>query len=212
VVLGPRGAPRTVPTTVHGGVVEATFAPDTPGAFTVQLLASFQAGPRPVLEAAVFADVEPARKIAETQAPGEDAAAHPANEEEALAQMIDAARATESLAPLRRSDELDRIAADHARAMQRTGRLGHDAGDGEPDDRLRRAGVSARRFGENVARAANVVRAHRVLWASPSHRENVLDPEFSAVGIGIARDADGEWVCEIFADFTGIGTGRPVQH
>jgi uncharacterized protein YkwD len=56
--------------------------------------------------------------------------------------------------------------------------------------------------GENVAHAIDVTRAHRALWASPSHRENLLQPRFDRVGIGIALDADGSiWVCEVFADF-----------
>jgi len=44
------------------------------------------------------------------------------------------------------------------------------------------------------------VLAERALWASPSHRENLLLPRFDRVGIGVARDPDGTlWVCQTFA-------------
>jgi uncharacterized protein YkwD len=41
--------------------------------------------------------------------------------------------------------------------------------------------------------------AQRALWASPSHRENLLFPSFDLVGIGVAPDPDGTlWVCQVF--------------
>ena len=51
VVLGPSGAPRAVLTSSRRHDVRARFAPDRPGAFTVQVVADLAAGPRPVLEA-----------------------------------------------------------------------------------------------------------------------------------------------------------------
>jgi uncharacterized protein YkwD len=56
--------------------------------------------------------------------------------------------------------------------------------------------------GENVAHNLDVTHAHRAQWASPSHRENLLQPRFDRIGIGVALDPDGSiWVCEVFADF-----------
>jgi uncharacterized protein YkwD len=63
-----------------------------------------------------------------------------------------------------------------------------------------------------VAHARSIARAHRVLWASPSHRGNLLDPSFSKFGIGVARDSDGSvWVCELFSNSDGAGIGPRVQ-
>ena len=54
--------------------------------------------------------------------------------------------------------------------------------------------------GENVARASTVAAAHRALWSSPSHRENLLSDRFSALGVGVARGAGGSlFVAELFA-------------
>ncbi len=206
VVLGPSGLPRTVPTTLHGDRVEATFAVDRAGAFTVQLLADVDGGPRPVLEAAVFADVEPPTEWVGWPSPGESAARGENDDAEALRRMVNEARSSEGLSPLHASPALDRAAEEHARTMRDARVLAHDAGDGDPLARLRRLGVHFAVAGENVAHETTAVRAHRALWASPSHRANLLDARFTALGVGIAPDPDGSiWICESFADFAGAG-------
>jgi uncharacterized protein YkwD len=41
--------------------------------------------------------------------------------------------------------------------------------------------------------------AHQSLMASPGHRANILNPEFSKVGVGLYRDIQGHfWVTEMF--------------
>lgn len=201
VVLGPRGAPKPVPTQVSGASVRARFAPDAPGSFLVQLLADVDGGPRPVAEAWVHADVQPPSAFHVTPAPGESAGDGVAKDDDALTRIINAARAAEGIAPLTRDRRLDALADAHAQAMRAAGTLGHDVGSGGPEARVRAAGLSPRAFGENVAHAASIPRAHRAVWASPSHRSNVLDTRFRALGIGVAWDGEMVWVCEIFADF-----------
>jgi len=201
VVLGPVGAPRTVPTSLHDGRVDATFAPDVPGAFTVQLLATTSEGPRPVLEAMVFADSDPPKDLTELVAPGE--LAEPIDgDADALFAMVNGARKTEARAPLARDPSLDRLAEAHAAAIARLGRLAHDAGDGDPMSRVRAAGLATTSVGENVAHAVTAKLAHRLLWASPSHRQNLLDARFRSLGVGAVKGPDGSlWVCELFAHF-----------
>jgi uncharacterized protein YkwD len=208
VVLGPRSAPRMVPTTKRGSRVHARFAPDRPGAFLVQVLAAVTTGPRPVIEAMVFASEEPPTSFASARVPGEAAADPFLDPRATLYAILAEARTLERRPPLARSPELEALAQAHAEAMHRAGRLGHDIGRGTVDQR---AGLDPRRVGENVARAPTAVRAHRVLWASPSHRANILDPRFDNVGIGVSRTAGGAvWVCQIFADFH--STGVVVRH
>lgn len=203
IVLGPSGAPYAVPTTFDGRSARARFRADRPGAFLVQLLASVAGGPRPVLEASVYADVEPPTSFFGDRAPGEPAAPLPAGADlgAALLSMVNQARATEQSPPLTREPALDAIAQAHAEAMRRLKRIAHDAGDGDPRSRVEAAELDILAAGENVAHALDAARAHRALWASPSHRENLLEPRFDRIGIGIAVDADGSiWVCEVFAD------------
>ena len=199
VVLGPRGAPRPVPTAFDGQRVRARFNADAPGAWLVQLLASVDGGPRPLLEALIFAGMEPPSTPASQKAPGEDANDSANDPRSALYAMVNAARATERSAPLARDTRLELLAQEHADAMRRARKTAHDAGDGDLIQRLERAGLELS-AGENVAHAGSAALAQRALWASPSHRENLLFRGFDAVGIGVAADPDGTlWVCQVFA-------------
>jgi uncharacterized protein YkwD len=204
IVLGPSGAPYAVPTTFDGRRARARFHADRPGAFLIQLLANVAGGPRPVLEATVYADVPPPTSFFGEAAPGEPVLplAGSADKAAALLAMLNQARASEQSPALERDPTLDGIAERHAQAMRQQKRIAHDAGDGDPRSRVEDAGLGTLATGENVAHNLDVTRAHRALWASPSHRENLLQPRFDKVGIGVALDPDGSiWVCEIFADF-----------
>jgi len=57
---------------------------------------------------------------------------------------------------------------------------------GSPFDLMRSQGVSYRLAGENLAGAPSVERAHQALMNSPGHRANILNPEFTHLGIGAA--------------------------
>lgn len=200
VVLGPTGPPRTVTTGMDGGVVRAAFSVDHPGPWLVQVVTSGSTGPRPVVEAMLFADEAPPASFHAHAAPGEDAASAASDEAAALAAMVDAARRSEGLGTLERDPRLDRVAQAHADAMRAAGHIGHDVGDGDPGDRIQAAGLRVKIAGENVAHARTVRRAHRALWTSPSHRGNLLEPAFRRLGVGVAHDPDGSvWVCEAFA-------------
>ena len=202
IVLGPRGAPRTVPTTLDPatGIARARFVLDQPGAFTVQLVADVAEGPRPVLEARVFADVAPSAPAEEPAAPGEDAGGT-GDDAGALGRMVAALRAFEGAPPLARDERLDALARAHAEQMRDGGAVAHDLGDGDFKARFEAEGtLDARAVGENVAHAGTLALAHRALHASPSHRINLLRADYTHIGLGVARAADGGvYVCETFA-------------
>ncbi len=198
VLLGPHGAPRSVPASLEGGRLRARFAPDSEGPFTVQVVADVAGSPRPVLEARVFADVPPAKSL--SRAPGEEAASGARDASEALFTMLDTARQSEGRPPLQRDKELDALALAHARRMQSAHTVGHDVGDGDPVARVTEAGYTASAVGENAAHAESTMLAHRALWASPSHRRNVLDARFDRVGVAAVTGDDGSvWATELFA-------------
>lgn len=208
VVLGSGGEPRNVPSRLDGGVVRARFAVDRPGELTVQVLAEMRGGPRPVLEATVFGDVEPTAPNREEAAPGElaDAGWADGKDDDRVARMLLAARAEKGLSPLARDPRLDAIAHAHSVAMAGKNVLAHDVGDGTPLDRVHAEGLDPRETGENVALAATPALAHRALWESPSHRANILGRHFDHLGVGVARDAQGNlWVTELFVGGSGLG-------
>jgi uncharacterized protein YkwD len=171
-----------------------------PGPWLIQVLATLETGPRPVLEAEVFVDEEPPKQLELRPAPGESASGQVGNSTEALYAMLNAARVEVGRKALTRDPGLAQLAQEHATAMLAAGRVGHDVGDGSPRNRLENAGIFAALAGENVAHAADAIRAHRALWASPSHRSNILHRGFRNVGIGVVHGPDNTvWACELFA-------------
>ncbi|MCC6557954.1 MAG: CAP domain-containing protein, partial [Polyangiaceae bacterium] len=200
VRLGPRGAPRTVLASLSQGKVRSTFAVDQPGAWLVQVLATVSTGPRPVLEAIVHAGAPPPAAFVRAAAPGQDAGKGAQDDADAIFRMMNAARASEGLPALARDPALDAIARAHSGAMIKAKTVGHDVGDGDPASRLGEAGYAAKIAGENVASADSPESAHRAIWASPSHRGNLLMREYRRAGAAAVRDASGRvWVTELFA-------------
>jgi uncharacterized protein YkwD len=90
--------------------------------------------------------------------------------------------------PLYASRSLDEAAEDHARDMARKKYFEHRARDGsEPKDRVQRAGYRSRLTGENIAFGAASAEEVVAGWLkSPGHCENIMDPRFEDIGVGVA--------------------------
>ncbi|MFO0587718.1 MAG: CAP domain-containing protein [Polyangiaceae bacterium] len=200
VLLGPRGAPKTVTASLSGDKIKSTFSVDQNGQWLVQVLATVSTGPRPVLEGLVFVGQTPPTKFTRAAVPGEDASKGVKDEAEAIFKMLNAARTAEGAATLTRDAALDKLAKAHSDEMMKAKMIGHDVGGGDPSARIKAAGVKAKVAGENVASAASPENAHRALWSSPSHRSNMLSGDFTKVGIAAVKDADGRvWVTQLYA-------------
>lgn len=146
----------------------------------VQLLARGPAGPRPVAERAWVTGRGLAQET-ETQL-SEDL-----SPEEQLRELREIHRAP----AVRANRVLNDVAGTHAQAVCGSGRVAHTLSpDGDPEARLRRAGVVARVVGETVARSTSVTKAYAALMRSPSHRLTLLDRRFNEVGIAAARNGD----------------------
>jgi uncharacterized protein YkwD len=193
VVLPPEGRPRPVLTESGSDRVQAKLRVDRPGPWVVQMLANDEGGPLPVLSVTLWAGGPPVAAPETRSVPGEAAATPDQSPENALLAMSNGARKASGLAPLARSSTLDALAREHAQEMQKQGRIAHDAGTGSPARRVEDAGIAAGAVGENVARGATIARVHRALWASPSHRGNLLFPHFDEIGIGVVPATGGGW-------------------
>lgn len=78
------------------------------------------------------------------------------------------------------------VARAHGRDMFARGYFSHETPEGaSPFDRLRTAGIRYRTAGENLALSPTLQSAHEGLMKSPGHRENILNPAFGRLGIGI---------------------------
>lgn len=111
----------------------------------------------------------------------------------AVLARINALRQAQGLSPLTLDDRLTSVAQAYSDQMSRDNFFAHVAPDGS-DLRLRltRSGYRYERAGENLGLAAGPLAAHFALEHSPGHRKNLLDDDFTRVGIGIAFERVGD--------------------
>ncbi len=205
----------------------ANFLPSTPtaNAHPLPILAAkapfvltlAPPAPRPLLVAAAprHRGLPRARmnwEMPDAAAPSPDA---PLPEEEEFIERVNQERTSRGLNALTFDPLLVRVARAHSREMcdkdyfdhhsptpglrspmDRVLRSLKDAGNGNPDYLL---------VGENIYYCSvfndtyNVAYGHQALMDSPGHRANILEPRFTKIGLGIYRNAKGEfWVTEEF--------------
>lgn len=106
--------------------------------------------------------------------------------EQAMLRLVNDERIAQGLRPLELDPRLVPVARQHSEEMFRMKYFGHQSPvNGSPFDRLAGAKISYSRAGENLAYAHSVAIAHRGLMDSQGHRENILRPEFTRIGIGV---------------------------
>jgi uncharacterized protein YkwD len=105
--------------------------------------------------------------------------------EQQLLALLNSARAQHGLPPLRMDRSLQAVARAHSHDMVTGGYVGHGSPAGPSAlDRLSHV-VTRGLVGENVTFAVSCSAAHRALVASSGHLENILEPRFHRVGIGV---------------------------
>lgn len=105
--------------------------------------------------------------------------------EDALFGLLNEERSRAGLPSLARDLRLTVVARDHAWDMFDVRVLSHySPRTGGPAQRLDRRAIPYAVVGENVAYAHNAALAHQGFLRSASHRRNILDPRFGAVGVG----------------------------
>jgi cysteine-rich secretory family protein len=92
-----------------------------------------------------------------------------------------------------------RAARAHAALLARHGEMSHQFY-GEPVllHRLEATAVRFSRAGENIACADDPEEAHLALMNSPGHRANIMNPEFTGVGIGVVEHQSRLYVTQDF--------------
>lgn len=149
----------------------------------VQLVAEGRSGPKPI--ASLRIGGRPDATPHSTRRPSAGASFD-------LRAAVDALRARHGAGGLRANRVMSAEAESHARRVCAAGRVGHRLASGEdPEQRLRRRGLSARVVGETVARADTEADAVVALEDSPSHLMTLVDRRFTDGGYGVATDAEG---------------------
>lgn len=112
--------------------------------------------------------------------------------ESSFTALINDHRASNGLAPLTRNASLDAEARAWSQNMAEAGSIFHSD--------LSRFLPPWSTVGENVAVGGSVSSVFSALVSSAGHNANMLNPAFTAVGIGVFVDADGTlWTTHIFA-------------
>jgi uncharacterized protein YkwD len=125
----------------------------------------------------------------------------PQQVERAIHEVTNRSRTGRNCSTLSYSDHLSAIALQHSRDMATQGYFAHRSPDGNgPDDRYRDYDHSDQSYGENIAcqhpgpMMSSAELAERIVgnWMeSVGHRENILEDQFEAEGIGVYITTDG---------------------
>jgi uncharacterized protein YkwD len=140
-----------------------------------------------------------------------DSMVAPSWEELRLLELVNADRAQQGIAPLGLDLALSKVARSHSRDMCERGYFGHFAptlGASSPTERYT-AEIGSRpvytMIGENVYyRSATdnpklaPQQAENAFLNSDEHRENLMQPKFTKVGIGFYRSNGRYWVTQMF--------------
>lgn len=126
-------------------------------------------------------------------------------DEQKIFDLVNREREKEGLSDLRWRDDLSRLARSYAEKMARGNFFSHFEPDGaDVVERARAASVKGwSKIGENLFFCAGFREydrfAIRSWMKSDSHRNNILDPEYTATGIGLARSPGGKiYVAQVF--------------
>ena len=120
--------------------------------------------------------------------------------EQQLFSLINQERGKEGLPPLELDERLTRAARRHTQLMVRDDSLSHQLDVEEPLQlRVSDQNVRCDHDAENIALDSDVAVAHVMLMESPHHRDNILSPQFNAVGIGILKSVDLYYITQDFA-------------
>ncbi|MFP5335367.1 MAG: CAP domain-containing protein [Actinomycetes bacterium] len=119
--------------------------------------------------------------------------------------LINSARASAGLPALSSRGDLASVAASWTQRMASSGTLAHNPS-------LASQVTGYRYVGENVGYGPDAATIHRAFMDSASHRANILDRDYTEVGVAVVQ-ADGRlWVTEVFRAPSGApkaGTPSP---
>lgn len=108
-------------------------------------------------------------------------------------QLLNRDREKHGLAPLVYSTALTELAEHYAADLIARGFFSHNDPDGRsPFDRMRAFGIAYQHAGENLAINDGVEAAQAAFMDSPTHRANVLHPQYTEVGIGVRVAPNGK--------------------
>lgn len=122
--------------------------------------------------------------------------------EKKLLALLNLERAKRGLNQLREEVTMAFVARKHSEDMFKKNYFGHlDPNGNDPLYRISKTGLNFESLAENLSYAPDAQTAHEGLMDSDSHREAILSPKFSRVGIGVVDSGSyGKMITQFFAD------------
>jgi len=185
----------------HAGQYTAQASCPRAQSCVIELLADGALGLKPLTQLSFPRALEELSQLPdEPRSLGPARGAHLQEKRDWLLSKLQEERARVSLPPLSLDPHLTRVAQAHAQEMASAHYFAHHSPrSGSPLQRLHSSGYVALKVGENIAQNKTLLGAHRSLYRSLGHRRNMLDPDYSKVGIGVSSGAQGELVTQLFA-------------
>jgi len=109
-------------------------------------------------------------------------------DEQKMINLVNQERQKYGLKPLEVDYQLVKLARMKSQDMVDKNYFSHQSPTyGSPFDMMKNAGVRYRWAGENIAGAGSTDRAHTALMNSEGHRANILNADFTHIGVGIVK-------------------------
>jgi uncharacterized protein YkwD len=177
---------RIAKTRLEGRRFDTDVRLATTGIHRLEVMGDGAAGPTVLANVPIYVGVAEPVSEPVSPAPSVGVARTPEDAEARLLALLNDGRRAAGVAALVPDRELGAIARAHTREMAAGHFFGHASPTtGRVEDRMRRAGISVAKLGENISQGDSAEEAHRALMDSPGHRANMLDPAFTNVGIAV---------------------------
>ncbi|WP_202709037.1 CAP domain-containing protein [Sporosalibacterium faouarense] len=117
------------------------------------------------------------------------------SEKQTLLNLINKERVAAGLNPLKIDPDLTRIAQLKSQDMYDNSYFSHESPVfGKTSSLIRKQGIRYYSYGENIGRTYSVYRAHNGFMNSPGHKANIMNPNYTHIGLGIV----GNYYTEVF--------------
>lgn len=131
--------------------------------------------------------------------PSQTAVTEMTAEENLMLQLVNEQRVNNGLKPLKPMRQLNELARKKSQDMIDNNYFSHTSPTyGSFANMVYNAGIRFRSVGENLAQARNAKHAFILFMASPGHKANILNPNFTHIGLGVIPYKYGVTVTQLF--------------
>ncbi len=133
--------------------------------------------------------------------PGDAPSAQTQRMEAQVVALVNEARGKYGLTPLTVNETLVRVARRKSDDMRDSNYFAHQSPTyGSPFDMIKSFDLTYKHAGENIAKGQKTAQAVMDAWmASKDHRENILSPDFTEIGVGYA-EGDATYWTQLFLE------------